>query len=245
MAGLYQSSTGYGSAADIVEYTYLGLGTPVVVDYPGSVDVQLDRTLSPNGKRAAAGYATQAAGLYPGFDQFGRVRYQTWADGGLTSTGTPAHPTRPEVVSIEYGYDYSSNRTFAYDTRFQSGWPMNHAYANDPLNRLTAAMRNTRANLTGGTPTNGPGSQAWSLDLLGNWSDVSTWDATPTQQTESRTHDTVNELLTRNLPGSAPDHTLTYDDAGNLASDALSGGGATTTYTHTDRERMRWAGSLW
>ena len=122
---------------------------------------------------------------------------------------------------------------------------MNHAYTNDPLNRLTAAMRNTRANLTGGTPTNGPGSQAWSLDLLGNWSDVSTWDATPTQQTESRTHDTVNELLTRNLPGSAPDHTLTYDDAGNLASDALSGGGATTTYTHTDRERMRWAGSLW
>ena len=34
--------------------------------------------------------------------------------------------------------------------------PMNHAYTNDPLNRLTAAMRNTRANLTGGTPTNGP-----------------------------------------------------------------------------------------
>ena len=118
------------------------------------------------------------------------------------------------MVSIGYGYDHSSNRTFAYDARFQNGWPMNHAYTNDPLNRLTAAMRNTRANLTGGTPTNGPGSQAWSLDLLGNWSDVSTWDATPTQLTESRTHDTVNELLTRNLPGSAPDHTLTYDDAG-------------------------------
>ncbi len=32
---------------------------------------------------------------------------------------------------------------------------MNHAYTNDSLNRLTAAMRNTRANLTGGTPTNG------------------------------------------------------------------------------------------
>ncbi len=60
------------------------------------------------------------------------------------------------MVSIEYGYDCSSNRTFAYDARFQNGWPMNHAYTNDPLNRLTAAMRNTRANLTGGTPTNGP-----------------------------------------------------------------------------------------
>ncbi|MFO0894520.1 MAG: RHS repeat-associated core domain-containing protein [Phycisphaerales bacterium] len=141
------------------------------------------------------------------------------------------------MVSIEYGYDYSSNRTFAYDARFQNGWPMTHAYTNDPLNRLTAAMRNTRANLTGGTPTNGPGSQAWSLDLLGNWSDVSTWDATPTQQTESRTHDTVNELLTRNLPGSTPDHTLTYDDAGNLASDAISGG-ATTTYTHDAWNRL-------
>ncbi len=33
---------------------------------------------------------------------------------------------------------------------------MNHAYTNDPLNRLTATMRNTQANLTGGTPTNGP-----------------------------------------------------------------------------------------
>ncbi|MFO0895611.1 MAG: hypothetical protein U0574_11740 [Phycisphaerales bacterium] len=60
------------------------------------------------------------------------------------------------MVSIEYGYDYSSNRTFAYDARFQSGWPMNHAYTNDPLNRLTAAMRATRTHLTGGTPTNGP-----------------------------------------------------------------------------------------
>ncbi len=69
---------------------------------------------------------------------------------------SPAHPIRPEVVSIEYGYDHSSNRTFAYDARFQSGRPMNHLYTNDPLNRLTAAMRNTRANLTGGTPTNGP-----------------------------------------------------------------------------------------
>ena len=44
-------------------------------------------------------------------------------------------------------YDCSSNRTFAYDARFQNGWPMNHTYANDPLNRLTAMMRNTRANL--------------------------------------------------------------------------------------------------
>ena len=69
------------------------------------------------------------------------------ADDALTSTRAPAHPTRPEVVSIEHGYDYSSNRTFAYDARFQNGWPMNHTYANDPLNRLTAMMRNTRANL--------------------------------------------------------------------------------------------------
>ncbi len=60
------------------------------------------------------------------------------------------------MVSVEYGYDYPSNRTFAYDARFQSGRPMNHAYTNDPLNRLTAAKRNTRANLTGGTTTNGP-----------------------------------------------------------------------------------------
>ena len=39
------------------------------------------------------------------------------------------------MVSIEYGYDYSSNRTFAYDARFQSGWPMNHAYTNAQLIR--------------------------------------------------------------------------------------------------------------
>ena len=45
-------------------------------------------------------------------------------DGGLTSAGTPAHPTRPEVVSIESGDVSSSNRTFAYDARFQNGWPM-------------------------------------------------------------------------------------------------------------------------
>lgn len=212
-------------------YSYLGLATPVVVDFGGdsTPDIQLDRTLSLNGKRSAAGYATQTAGLYPGFDQFGRVALHTWADGALTTGGS--YPTKPQIIAIEYGHDRNGTRIHAFDVRRQNQWPMSHEYTNDKLDRLTKARRNKWTNLTGGS-ANAAGTQAWTLDPLGNWSDVSTWTSGSTPTPETRTHNDANEILTRDVNSSAPaEHTFDFDNAGNLASNTVSGG-STVAYTH-------------
>lgn len=212
-------------------YTYLGLNTPVVVDFGGdsTPDIQLDRTASLDGKRNWGTY-TENAGIYPAFDQFGRLKLQIWADGAMTTAGSPAYPTKPQIVALEYGHDRNGNRTSAFDVRRQNAWPMSHEYTNDKLDRLTKARRNTWANLTGGS-ANAPGTQAWTLDPLGNWADVSTWTSGSTPTPEDRAHNKVNEVLTRDIPGTSADHTLGFDNAGNLATVAVTGG-STTTYTH-------------
>lgn len=215
----------------LAKYRFLGLSTPVVVDLDAP-DIQLDRTLSLDGRRMPEP-GVSPLGNYPGFDKFGRVRLHIWADGDLASTGTPpaAHPTLPEIVALQYGYDYNGNRTHAYDVRYQNAWPQSHAYENDQLERLTRAMRNTKAVLTGGTPTDGAGSQAWTLDRLGNWTVASTTTSISTI-TESRQHNAVNEAIERDFASSSSDHELLFDGAGNLVSVEIAGGGSTTTYTH-------------
>jgi len=63
------------------------------VDYPAP-DIQIDRTLSHGGKRRMQGKTTQNAGIYPGWDRFGRVKKHAWVDGGYT-TGTGHHHDWP------------------------------------------------------------------------------------------------------------------------------------------------------
>jgi hypothetical protein len=54
------------------------MDTFAVVDYP-TVDIQLDRTWSAaDRKHRTNGWPSQAAGVYPGLDRFGRVIRQTW-----------------------------------------------------------------------------------------------------------------------------------------------------------------------
>ncbi|MBX3356770.1 MAG: hypothetical protein KF724_13840, partial [Phycisphaeraceae bacterium] len=150
------------SQVDLAIYSYLGRGTPVVVDY-APPDVQLDRTLSLNGKRRSAGQTDQVAGYYPGFDRFGRLALQIWADGALdtqwisSGLGGAYYPTKPEIVALEYGYDLNGNRTSAYDLRQGNAWPMNHRYSYDGLNRLTMAERNARSEFVFSAPTEAPG----------------------------------------------------------------------------------------
>ena len=58
----------------------------------------------------------------------------------------------------------------------------------------------------------------WTLDPLGNWDETDVDSVT-----ESRVHDSVNELTQRTIgQGGAID--LTYDDAGNLTQDGSSNG---------------------
>lgn len=217
-----------GTNTAMANYSYVGMSRAIIVDFD-QPDVQLDFTLSLDGKRSTGiGSAKQTVGYYPGFDQFGRLALQTWADGGLTSSFSL--PTRPQVVALQYGYDDRGNRTSIYDVRKGNLWDKSHAYTNDGLNRLATARRNTWANLIGGTPSDGVGTQSWDLDLLGNWIGATTKTAISTIS-ESREHNEVNELIERDFAGSSSDHTLGYDAAGNMATDAVTSG-ATTIYTH-------------
>lgn len=60
--------------------------------------------------------------------------------------------------------------------------------------------------------------QTWALDPLGNWDDT-VIDST----TETRSHNSVNELTSRTI-GQDPQISLTYDDAGNLTADGSENG---------------------
>ncbi|MCH2208831.1 MAG: hypothetical protein MK132_23625 [Lentisphaerales bacterium] len=75
----------------------------------------------------------------------------------------------------------------------------------DAADRVTSW---SRSGTTGGSPV--INSQSWNLDLIGNWTSVTTDGST-----ESRTHNDVHELTdisggTGSLPA------LSYDDKGNL-----------------------------
>jgi len=95
----------------------------------------------------------------------------------------------------------------------------------------TAFVTGALASSVAGGSANAAGTQAWTLDPLGNWADASTWTSGSTPTPEDRTHNKVNEVLTRDLPGTSADHALGFDNAGNLATVAVAGG-STTTYTH-------------
>ena len=94
------------------------MDTFAVVDYP-TVDIQLDRTWNAaDRKRRTNGWASQAAGVYPGLDRFGRVIRQTWLDG---VTGSTAAGYRPAIVDQIHTYDLASNRLSKRDGRAGAG----------------------------------------------------------------------------------------------------------------------------
>jgi len=232
------------NSMSIVEYDRIGLGIFAVVDLAGA-DVQLDRSFSHNGTRNAAGH-TGNAGIYPGLDRFGRVVRHAWLDGDLGPQSPLASvPDRPPVVELLYTYDRASNRRSAMDDRPGATLGLSHQYDYDGLHRLAEAKRGL---WNGSTFQHGVGSRKWTLDMLGNWATVLTNlngddssgdpDYTDSGETETRTHNGVNELTARNLDGTGGDEvTLTYDKAGNLRISAVASG-PTTTYTHDCWNRL-------
>jgi len=80
-------------------------------------------------------------------------------------------------------------------------------YGYDAVYRLTGFERGA-LNANKDDITSPDRAQTWSLEPLGNW-DSTVNDGT----TETRTHNTVNELTARTV-GQAPQISLTYDDAG-------------------------------
>jgi hypothetical protein len=85
-----------------------------------TVDIQLDRTWSAaDRKRRTNGWTSQAEGVYPGLDRFGRVVRQTWLDG---ATGSTAAGYRPAIVDQIHTYDLASNRLSKRDGRAGASW---------------------------------------------------------------------------------------------------------------------------
>ncbi len=226
---------------NIVEYQRVGLDMFAEVDYAAS-NVQLDRTFSQDGKRRTNGHSTQATGLYPGWDRFGRVAIQAWMDGTLADHPTSTLPTRPPIVDETYTYDRASNRLTRTDARpgaklANRDWRFEY----DGLDRLKTADRGVQ-----GTPwTQGIGGQLWGLDMLGNWLEVrEDLDAlggyVHPSETETRNHNQANEILNRDPAptGTGPVLPFAYDDGGNLRSAMRPSGSSTDLYTHDAWNRL-------
>ncbi|HRQ73078.1 MAG TPA: RHS repeat-associated core domain-containing protein [Phycisphaerales bacterium] len=212
---------------EVVAYSHVGLGLAAEVDYPVP-DVQLDRTASGDGKRRTQGFTTQAAGVYPGWDRFGRVARHAWVDGDYTQHGTTGGlPDRPAVVDLTHGYDRPGNRLTRYDGRpgaRMPNWEFEYEY--DGLDRLAEARRGS---WDGSTFTAAAGTQEWALDLLGNWATFrhdrnGDGDFNDSLEVEDRTHNAANEVASAAIQGlfGSP-FSQRHDHAGNWTRSARSG----------------------
>jgi RHS repeat-associated protein len=187
-------------------YRYLGLATVVERDHPGS---QVNQT-----------YISQTGGTgdggdkYVGLDRFGRVVDQNWYPSG----GATAHE------EYGYGYDRDGNRLYRQDFQHSGS---DDLYAYDGLSQLATFQRGMlNASHTGLT---GPAShsQVWTVDALGNFTQVQTDGQT---QPPVRTYNQQNELTAL---GAAP---LSYDNNGNLTSDGSTS--PTSTYSYDAWNRL-------
>ncbi|MFL5329357.1 MAG: RHS repeat domain-containing protein [Gemmataceae bacterium] len=139
-------------------------------------------------------------------DDFGRVDELSWQ----TSRGT--------VEDFKYGYDESSNviwRTNEMNHNFDELYHRTKIdkdiVAYDGQGELTDFVRGVlnSAHTAITTPSR---SQNWTIDPLGNFTQVKTTSGSTTI-TDNRTHDLQNRLI------SAGGQTLSYDENGNLTSD--------------------------
>ncbi len=221
------------SGANTVKYQHVGLGMVAEVDYPAP-DIQLDRTVSHDGKRNNQGFTTQTSGVYPGWDRFGRVKKHAWVDGAYT-TGTGSNPSVPPLVEIGYTYDRSSNRLTRTDARPGASWTdRDFKYTYDGLDRLVQADRGAQ----GGSWSAAVGGQQWALDMLGNWNSIfndndgdgNYTSSSPDEETE-RTHNFANEIEDIGILPFA------YDAAGNMTEQGLPAA-TTKYYTHDAWNRL-------
>lgn len=229
-----------GQSDNLVEYHQIGGARHAIVDYP-IPDVRLDRTKDHVG--------AFTSGEYPGWDQWGRVVRQVWADGDYDEHATETDvPNQPPIVEEVYAYDRDSNRTLRLDER-----PGAHLlnrdfkFAYDPLGRLQFSRRGVE-NGSGDIPDNDtePGGHEWELDLLGNWNVLYTdsngdgdyYDAFGDSD-DTRTHNDANELTKRIVAtagATTVTNVLTQDKAGNRATEGI--GSATNIYVHDAWNRL-------
>ncbi len=196
-------------ATTLVEYRYLGAGTPVQISYP-QPDVTMDLW-------------DETEETYAGLDRFGRVKDVRWRD---LSAGI-------DLSRIEYGYDRASNRTWREnlsDPNREHDW----LYAYDGLHRLSSAERG-QLNSGHTAITGDQFNQCWSLDPTGNWKGFQQDDNADgtADLIQTRTANAVNEITGITNTTGATWATPTYDLNGNTTTNPRPDLGTNATMTAT------------
>ena len=198
LTALYNSGNGlqfpFGMQV-LAQYAYLGLGTPVQVNYP---QPQVEYNLA----------VASGANHYTGLDDFGRVIANAWQN----ISGTPA-----DLVRLNYGYDQAGNRLWRQDVVAGSA-NLDELYGYDGLYRLNEMQRGSLAG-GGGSISDVDFEQDWTLDPTGNWGNFTeAADGTTVSLAQTRVSNTVNEIhsITNTIgpTWSGP----SYDPAGNMIS---------------------------
>jgi len=186
------------SSTTVSRYWYLGEGDVVGREYSEPSVVWNE-------------WATGTPATYPDRDQFNRITSSRW---------TRDRTTDFDFVDLDVTYDRASNVTSVKDNIY-TGFDV--LYANDGLNRLTDADEGT---LSSGSISSRTRRQLWTLSQTGNWPEMQldldgNGNYTGTDELdETRTHNVVNEILTRDKDSNAStDYTLTHDAVGNLTDD--------------------------
>jgi RHS repeat-associated protein len=204
-----QQLTWASGPTTVAEYTYLGLGSCVRLEYT-QPDVCWDLI-------TGAG-----ANLYAGFDLFGRTLNCLWQKcGGPSSSssssgfGSSSGADYDALVHLTYGYNRVSNRRFRYDhVAHAAPAAFDDLYGYDDLHRLINYGRGT-LNLAGTSLTTATLTQSWNLDDTGNWKGFG--QGVVGTLTQTRTHNTANEITAiAKTVGSDWDSPPGYDDNGNM-----------------------------
>jgi len=207
----------------VAEYVYDGIGKMVMKSFP-----------------------TPQVRLTPGRDRFGRVVDQHW------STAAGAARDR-----FRYAYDSAGNRVWreVMDNAAFGGTYYSEHYTYDGLDRLTDTKRGQLTGPTAGSPpytaiAGTPSRQeTFGLSQLGNWKNYDVLTNGSATLSQTRAHNTANEITAITNTTGAAWTAPTYDNAGNMTTgvggknyiysydawnrlvkvtDGAAGGGATT-----------------
>ena len=190
-----------GGSTHLANYSYLGLGTFVEVDY---TEPDVEYTLV----GTAGGNDPDTGDIYRGFDRFGRVKDSYWYNYGSST----------DVDRIKYGYDRNGNRLYRENTvAAAAGKSFDELYDYDLIDRLKEMSRGALDSGHSALDTT-TFAQCWSLDATGNWRkflEDSDGDGTWSLD-QTRTANQVNEIadLTESIGPSWA--TPAYSRAGNM-----------------------------
>ena len=211
----------------LVDYQYLGLGTPVIVNYQDEPAIRLDYSL---------GTSSNESQKYKSWDRFGRVTRHDWV---RNVSGNDK-----DIVKVGYAYDLGSNRTMRNErVAMPAGIERDELYTYDGLNRL---INLERGKITGTTTpqittTDRLQTENWSLDQLGNWNtyqfdgDGDELYTSSADLNDGRSFNLANEIDSWDpAPADSQNNpvTPTYDRAGNITDD---GDGMIFTYDAWNR----------